>query len=124
MGMPPPWLRRPVSVTVWLLTSTLALIVSPLVLAGAELASLVTRDQRPRIAARIVLAYFLRELTTLLACGGLWVASGCGLWMQTRRLRAWHWRLLGWFVSGLADAALRAVQIRWPRREPRRRCRP
>ncbi|HWD84520.1 MAG TPA: 1-acyl-sn-glycerol-3-phosphate acyltransferase [Solirubrobacteraceae bacterium] len=110
--MPPPWLRRPVSVTAWLLMSTLALIGSPLLLAGAELASLVRRDDRPRIAARVVLAYFLRELTTLVACGGLWVASGCGLWMQTRRLRDWHWRLLGWFVGGLANAAFRTVQIR------------
>jgi 1-acyl-sn-glycerol-3-phosphate acyltransferase len=110
--MPPPWLRRPVSVTLWLVMSTLALILSPLLLAAAELACLVRRDERPRIAARIVLAYFLRELTTLVACGGLWLASGCGLWMGARRVRDWHWRLLGWFVSGLADAALTAVQIR------------
>ncbi len=112
MGMPPPWLRRPVSVTAWLLMSTLALILSPLLLAAAEVDSLVRQDDRSRIAARVVLAYFLRELTTLVACGGLWVLSGCGLWMKTRRLQDWHWRLLRWFVSGLANAAFRTVQIR------------
>jgi 1-acyl-sn-glycerol-3-phosphate acyltransferase len=111
MGLPPAWLRRPVSVTAWLLMSTLALILSPLLLAGAELVSAARRDERPRIAARVVLAYFLRELTTLIACGALWLASGGGLWMHTRRLQDWHWRLLSWFVSGLANAAFRTVRI-------------
>ena len=111
MRLPPAWLRRPVSVTVWLLASTVGLILSPLLLAAAELTSLIRRDPRPRIATRIVLAYFLRELTTLIACGGLWLISGCGFWMSSRRMRDWHWRLLGWFVSGLADAALKTVRI-------------
>jgi 1-acyl-sn-glycerol-3-phosphate acyltransferase len=109
--MPPAWIRRPVSVTLWLIMSTLALILSPLVLGVAEIASAVTHDRRFAIAARIVLAYFMRELTTLMACGGLWVLSGCGLWMGSRRLRDWHWGLLGWFVGGLADVALGAVEI-------------
>lgn len=112
MSLPPPWLRRPVSVTLWILASTLALILSPLLVVTAEIASLVTRDRRPRIAVRVLLAYFLRELTTLVACGGLWVASGCGRWMRTRRLQTLHWRLLTWFVSGLADAALETMEIR------------
>jgi 1-acyl-sn-glycerol-3-phosphate acyltransferase len=60
---------------------------------------------------RVVLAYFLRELTTLVACGGLWLASGCGLLMQKQRVQNWHWRLLRWFVSGLAEAALDSVRI-------------
>ena len=109
--MPPAWLRRPVSITVWLILSSLSVIVSPLVLVGCELTAKVTGDQRAPIAARVVLAYFRRELLTLVACGGLWLASGCGLFMHSRRLRDWHWRLLRWFVSGLARPALSALQI-------------
>lgn len=111
MKVPPAWLRRPVSITVWLILSVLVLVVSPLLLAVAELAALVTGDRRWPIVVRVVLAYFLRELTTLVACGALWLASGCGLWMRSRPLRRWHWRLLRWFVSGLAAAALGALQI-------------
>lgn len=111
MSLPPAWLRRPVSITVWLVVSVLVLLASPVLLAGAELVGAVTRDRRHPIAARIVIAYFWRELSTLAACGGVWLLSGCGLLMRTRRVQDWHWRLLGWFVSGLAQAALEAVQI-------------
>ncbi|HET9720412.1 MAG TPA: 1-acyl-sn-glycerol-3-phosphate acyltransferase [Solirubrobacteraceae bacterium] len=112
MRLPPPWLRRPVSVTLWTVLSALALILSPLLVAVAEIASALVRDRRPQIVTRVLLAYFLRELTTLMACGGLWVVSGCGRWMKSSRLQELHWRLLTWFVSGLADAALEAVGIR------------
>lgn len=110
--MPPTWLRRPVTVTLWLLLSTLIMLLSPLVLLLAALVGAITRDERWPIAARLLLAYFWRELSTLVACGALWLASGCGLRMQAPRIRDWHWRLLGWFVGGLAWAALDAVQIR------------
>lgn len=110
--MPPAWLRRPLSVTTWLIVSTMALLASPLLLAGGRLAAAITGDRRPPIAARIVVAYFLRELTTLVACGGLWLASGCGLLMGSRANQARHWRLLGWFVGGLAGVAIDAVGIR------------
>jgi 1-acyl-sn-glycerol-3-phosphate acyltransferase len=86
--------------------------VSPLLLTGAELVAAVPRDRRPPIAVRIVIAYFGRELTTLAACGAVWLASGCGLLMRTRPVQNWHWRLLRWFVSGLAQAVLDAVQIK------------
>ncbi len=111
MTLPPAWLRRPVSITVWLILSVVVLLASPLLLAGAELVAAVTGDPRAPIAARVVLAYFVRELTTLVACGGLWLASGCGALMQSRRVQNWHWRLLRWFVGGLAEAALDAAQI-------------
>jgi hypothetical protein len=112
VSLPPAWLRRPVSVTLWMAISTLVLIFSPLLLAAAEIASVINRDRRPQIVVRVLLAYFLRELTTLIACGWLWVGSGCGRWMRARRFQERHWRLLSWFVSGLADAALGAVGIR------------
>lgn len=111
MTMPPAWLRRPVSVTVWLILSVLILLASPLLLATAELVAVVTSDRRAPIAVRVVLAYCLRELTTLVGCGGLWLASGGGLLMKNRRVQDWHWRLLRWFVTGLAEAALNSVQI-------------
>ena len=111
MGLPPAWLRRPVSVTAWLLASTLALILSPLVLVVAELASVIRRDERPRIAARIVLVYFLLELGTLVACGGLWLASGCGWRLRSPRFRRAHYALLHWFVGGLAARVREVLSI-------------
>jgi 1-acyl-sn-glycerol-3-phosphate acyltransferase len=99
-------------VTLWLLLSALTMLLSPLVVGLTALLGAVTRDERWPIAARLLLAYFWRELSTLVACGALWLASGCGLRMHSRRVRDWHWRLLGWFVGGLASAALQAVQIR------------
>jgi 1-acyl-sn-glycerol-3-phosphate acyltransferase len=54
------------------------------------------------VLARLVIAYFARELAVLVACGGLWLASGAGMFMQRTRFQVLHYRLLRWFVHGLA----------------------
>jgi 1-acyl-sn-glycerol-3-phosphate acyltransferase len=100
--MPPTLLRRPLTVTAWLLLSTVCLILSPLLLATAGVASLVLRRPQPLMLTRMVLAYFARELGVLVACGALWLASGAGLTMRSPRFQVLHYRLLRWFVHGLA----------------------
>jgi 1-acyl-sn-glycerol-3-phosphate acyltransferase len=100
--MPPTALRRPLTVTAWLLLSTLCLVLSPLLLAAAAVGALVLRRPQPLLLTRMVIAYFARELGVLLACGALWLISGAGLRMRTPRFEVLHYRLLRWFVHGLA----------------------
>lgn len=109
--MPPISIRRPVTVVLWLVVSTVVVLASPLLLALGKLASAVTRHPRPLIATRLIVAYFGCELAALVGCGLLWLGSGCGLLVRTRRAQALHWRLLCWFLSGLAAAGRRTLGI-------------
>lgn len=109
--MPPPAIRRPVSITLWLLLSVAFIALSPLLLAVAELAAALGGDRRPALLGRIFLAYFSRELATLLACGAIWLLAGFGTLMHTSRVQTVHWRLLRWFVGGIASSVLRTLRI-------------
>jgi 1-acyl-sn-glycerol-3-phosphate acyltransferase len=105
------WLRRPLTVSAWLLMSVACLVLSPLLLLMAAIGGAVLRRPQPLIATKLIIAYFARELATMSACGGLWVLSGAGLLMRTRPLQEAHWRLLRWFVRGLAALALSLLDI-------------
>lgn len=109
--MPPVSIRRPVTVVLWVIVSTAVVVASPLLLALAKLGSAVTRRPQPLIVTRLTVAYFGCELAALVGCGALWLGAGCGIWVGTRRWQALHWRLLRWFVSGLADAGRRTLGI-------------
>jgi 1-acyl-sn-glycerol-3-phosphate acyltransferase len=100
--MAPPAIRRPLTITTWLVVSAVCLVLSPLILAAGAIAAAVMRRPQPRVLARLVVEYFARELLVLIACGGLWLASGLGWRMRTPRFRRAHYRLLAWFVGGLA----------------------
>ena len=109
--MPPVSIRRPVTVTAWLVVSATCLVLSPLLLAlGAVLGALTGRRQ-PMIAARLMLAYFAHELAVLVACGALWVLAGAGRTIDSPRSQWLHWRLLRWYVAGLAAAVRTALEI-------------
>jgi hypothetical protein len=86
--MPPAWLRRPVTVVVWLLVSVLCLVLSPLILLTGTLAARLTRRSQPAILAHLIVAYFSRELAALLACGGLWLGSDAPIG-RTFHTRMW-----------------------------------
>jgi 1-acyl-sn-glycerol-3-phosphate acyltransferase len=110
--LPPAPIRRPITITLWLILSVVYLLISPLLLAIGELVARLTRDRRLALMARIFIAYFGRELATLLACGAIWALSGAGALIRTSRVQTLHWRLLAWFVGGVADAVLRTLDIR------------
>ena len=110
--MPPAAVRRPLTITAWIVMSTACLILSPLILAVGAIAAAVLRGPQPRIAARLVIEYFGRELLVLIACGGLWVASGCGRRIDGRRFQRAHFSLLRWFVSGLSARVRELLNIR------------
>jgi 1-acyl-sn-glycerol-3-phosphate acyltransferase len=115
--MPPAAVRRPVTVTAWLVMSVLCLVLSPLVLALAALVAAATRRPQALIFARMVVAYFALELSTLIACGALWLASGGGLLMSTQRFQRLHYRLLRWFVHGFARHCFSLFDIQVPAEE-------
>ena len=105
------WLRRPLSITAWVLIGGLTLVLSPVLLLAAAVAAALARERKPLVLARVLLAYLLRELLTLVACGALWLCSGAGTLMGTPTFQRWHWQLLRWIVHGVTDPAVRALDI-------------
>lgn len=109
--IPPAAIRRPLTITAWVVVSALWLLLSPLLLALAAAASAVTRRPQPLIAARLATSYFAHELGVLVACAGLWLLSGFGAAMRSPRIERLHYRLLRWFVHGLAQRVLELLGI-------------
>jgi 1-acyl-sn-glycerol-3-phosphate acyltransferase len=110
--MPPAAVRRPITVTLWLVMSVVCLALSPLLLTLAAIASAVTGRPQTLIFARLVVTYFALELSTLIACAALWLACGCGVLMGTRRFQRLHYQLLRWFVHGFARRCVALFDIR------------
>ncbi len=100
--MPPAAIRRPVTITTWLVLSVLCLVLSPLLLAAGAVAAAVLRRPQPLLLVRFAIAYFALELRVLARCGVLWVASGFGARIRSPRFRALHYELLRLFVCRLA----------------------
>ena len=109
--MPPAPIRRPLTITVWVVVSALGLLLSPLVVGIGALAAAIIRRPQPLLLARFLIAYFARELSMLVACGALWLATGCGLRIRSRRSQRLHNHLLRWFVHGLAARAVELLRI-------------
>lgn len=110
--MPPAPIRRPVTVTVWLLVSSAGLLLSPVILAVGSLVSALLGKPQPHLLARFLIAYFARELATLILCGLLWMRSGFGVRIRSSRSQDRHYRLLHWFVHGLAARAIELLSIK------------
>ena len=63
--MPPAAIRRPLTITSWLLMSSVCLVLSPVILAAGSIAAAILRRPQPRLLARLVIEYFGRELLVL-----------------------------------------------------------
>jgi 1-acyl-sn-glycerol-3-phosphate acyltransferase len=101
--MPPAPIRRPVTITTWVILSILCLLLSPLLLLAAALAAVLLRRPQPLILTRLALRYFARELGVLVACGMLWLLSGFGLRIHSPSMQRRHYGLLCWYVHGLVE---------------------
>ena len=77
--MPSVSVRRPVSVALWLVVSTLVVLASPLLIALGKLASALTRRPQALIATRLMVAYFGYEplLSLGAGCCGWAPVAGC-----------------------------------------------
>jgi 1-acyl-sn-glycerol-3-phosphate acyltransferase len=109
--MPPAAVRRPLTITTWIVMSIVCLGLAPLLLAVAAVAAALTRRPQPLLLARFLVAYFARELAVLIACGALWLASGAGVLMRSHRFQMLHYGLLRWFVHSLTQRALSLLDI-------------
>jgi len=109
--MPPTFIRRPVTVVVWLVVSAACVVASPLLLGIGMAASALTGRRQPAIVARLIVTYFVHELGALVACGALWLAAGAGWRINGRRSQRLHWRLVRWFFGGLAASGRNTLEI-------------
>ncbi|MBV9604628.1 MAG: 1-acyl-sn-glycerol-3-phosphate acyltransferase [Solirubrobacterales bacterium] len=109
--MPPKAIRRPVTVTTWLVLSTACALASPLLLALARVIGALTGRRQPWVIARLIVAYFVHELLALIALGVLWVMAGLGRRIDSPRSQRRHWRLVGWFFGSLAAIGRRTLEI-------------
>jgi 1-acyl-sn-glycerol-3-phosphate acyltransferase len=109
--MPPAPVRRPLTITAWTLMGIGYLVLSPLLLVLAAVAAAVIRRPQPLLLTRLLAAYFARELGVILGCGALWLLSAFGTRMRSRRFQILHYRLLHWFVHGLAERVLTLLRI-------------
>lgn len=100
--IPPAPIRRPLTITIWVVLSAACLVLSPLLIAVAWLAAAVIRRPQPVLLTRFAIAYFAVELRVLVQCGVLWLASGFGARIRSKRFRALHNRMLRQFVHRLA----------------------
>jgi 1-acyl-sn-glycerol-3-phosphate acyltransferase len=91
--------------------SVLCLGLSPVLLALAAVASAVIRRPQPLLLTRLLIRYFALELGVLTGCAFLWLLSGFGAAMRTSRIRDLHYRLLRFFVHGLAEHVLTLLDI-------------
>jgi 1-acyl-sn-glycerol-3-phosphate acyltransferase len=116
--MPPAAVRRPITVTVWLVMSIVCLTLSPVLLALAAL--MFCRDRASasidfRAPAGGLLRAGARDADRLRA---LWLASCGGVFMGTERFQGLHYRLLRWFVHGFASRWVSLLDIAVPAQEP------
>lgn len=109
--MPPRLMRRPLTITAWVVVATPCLVLAPLLLALAWIATMVSGRPQPLAFARLMVAYLSRATVVLCACGLLWVLSGCGRLIDTPRFQRAHWRLVTWFAHGLTTTALAVLEI-------------
>lgn len=109
--MPGRLMRRPLTITAWIAIAIPCLLLSPVLLSLAWIATTLSRRPQPLAFARLALVYVSRATVVLCACGLLWVLSGAGRLIDTPRIQRAHWRLVRWFVHGIVAAARSVLEI-------------
>jgi 1-acyl-sn-glycerol-3-phosphate acyltransferase len=109
--MPPAPIRRPLTITTWLVLSILCLVLSPLLLLVGAVAGWLLRRPQPLILTRLAITYFARELGVLVGCGILWLGSGFGVRLRSPAMQRRHNWLLRWYVHGLVRRGLEVMRI-------------
>ena len=117
--LPPRIVRRLIFAPLVILITVAAIVLSPLAL----LLAIVTAPSRParRRALRLVwfgLAWLAMESLALVACLGLWIASGFGGRLNTEASLERHYALVRWFLATLMRLSLRVFHLRVEIEEP------
>ena len=106
LPVPPRLVRRPVALLLLAVLLVVALALLPLLVLGAALLSIVLpgRWRVLRLLA-FALVYLLLELGGLLACLGLWLASGLGLRIRSPAFERAHYAVLRGVLHDVVTAA-------------------
>jgi Acyltransferase len=117
--LPPRFVRRLVFAPLVLLITVAALVLSPLLF----LAAVITAPSRSgrRRALRLVwfaLTWLAMESLALVACLGLWLASGFGGRLRTEPFLDRHYGLVRWFLATLFRRAIKVFHLRVEIEEP------
>lgn len=110
-GMPPLPIRRAVVAPVVLAVEVLLVLVSPLLLMLAVLASPLFGRWRPLRMLTIVLSFVVHHAGASVACLWLWVTSGFGRRLTTEPEQRAHYAVLRWFVAGIYAAIVRLAHV-------------
>lgn len=121
--VPPRVVRRAVLAPLLLALTAAAVAALPLLtLAGAAAALVLPGRWLPLRLVWVGVVYLLADCAALLACFGLWIASGFGWRLRSPAFQDAHYALLRLLLSVLARAAEGALQLevtveepRWPR---------
>jgi 1-acyl-sn-glycerol-3-phosphate acyltransferase len=112
MRVPPKPIRRLVIAPLVVAAEVVLVVLSPVILLVALLASPLAGGWRPLRVAVIVLDGLARHLAALLGCLGLWVASGFGRRLADERFQRAHLELMRWFVRGLYATIVSVARVR------------
>jgi hypothetical protein len=122
----PPWLlRRLLIAPLMPILAVIGIVLLPVVTVGQAICAVVVvvvKRRRPRWRLPRVWAfgvvYLVGETACLLACLGLWVASGFGWRLQSERQQRWHLALLRRFLAALVAVAGFVFRFRLDVEEP------
>src|SRR5215471_11070256 len=117
--LPPRILRRLVFPPLVLLFTVGAIVVSPLLVLIGLIAT-PSRNGRRRTLRLIWfgLSWLVMESLALLACLGLWIASGFGGRLRSESSMDRHYGLVRWFLSTLFERAVAVFRLRVEISEP------
>jgi 1-acyl-sn-glycerol-3-phosphate acyltransferase len=106
--VPPKLVRRAVLAPLLLVFGLLALVLAPVLLPAWLLALLVPAIRPVLRMLTVAVAYLLIDSAALLASVALWVASGFGRRLGSKRFLDAHYALMGWMLESLVRV-VRAV---------------
>ena len=111
--LPPPLVRRVVTVPVALAVLPLLLATLPLwLLAGVVTGPFLPGRWRGLRLLWFGVVWFACEWVALGALGWMWLRSGFGRRLAEERWQAAHYRLMGWMLDRVYDTAKRAFRLR------------
>lgn len=107
-----PFLARRLVVAPLVLGFEAAIVVmSPVLGLLAALVSPLVAGSRALRVVVIAADYSVRHLACTAACGGLWLAAGCGRRVRSPRMVRAHYTLVRWFVAGVHRTMTRLTRI-------------
>jgi hypothetical protein len=111
MPVPPKIVRRLILAPLVVVLELVLLVLSPLFLIVALIASPFTGGLRPLRLLAIAEACIAYHLGTTLAVFGLWVASGFGWKLRSDAMVRAHYAVMRWFVAGIYKVATRMARV-------------